>query len=168
MAANPPDYSTLSYTQLIQRMNLLTTGYIRAWSSKRRMYQHVWASKFLTIPGIASEILTQRGINVRVPRERNSVKGLNMGTVIAFRLNDRPTRQQAKQWLSANRGTFPEMPTDVGPVLFHGWRFVRGLDDAVYFANCIDPGITEAELQESEGHNEPEDTLGGRRALPFA
>ena len=30
--------------------------------------------------------------------------------------------------------------------IFHGWRFVSGLDNIVYFANGIDPGITVEEL----------------------
>jgi hypothetical protein len=29
---------------------------------------------------------------------------------------------------------------------FNGWRFVLGTDGVVYFANCIDQGITEVDL----------------------
>ncbi len=71
-----------------------------------------------------------------------------MGKVLGFRLRTRPTRDQAKQWLVANVAAFPEaLPGDVGPSLFHGWRFVRSTDGDVYFANCVERGIDDGEFQ---------------------
>jgi hypothetical protein len=70
-----------------------------------------------------------------------------MSNVVNFRPSKRPSRQQAKQWLAANMDSFPDMQDDIGPNIFHGWRFVRGLDGIIYFANCIEPGICESEFQ---------------------
>ena len=71
-----------------------------------------------------------------------------MGKIIQFRLNYNPSRQQALQWLSQHYVGFPNFGrTSVYSVeIFHGWRFVSGLDNIVYFANGIDPGITVEEL----------------------
>ncbi len=71
-----------------------------------------------------------------------------MGNVINFRPRSRPSRQLAKQWLSLNISAFPNMQEDIGPNLFYGWRFVRGHDGVVYFANCIEPGISKQEFYE--------------------
>lgn len=71
-----------------------------------------------------------------------------MSNIIKFKPRSRPTRQQAAQWLAINYPKFPDMPENIGPNLFYGWRFIRGIDGVVYFANCIEPGITEAELQQ--------------------
>jgi len=66
--------------------------------------------------------------------------------IIEFRLNYLPPREQAKHWLSENLMEFPAMKEDIGPNIFHGWRFIRSVDGIVYFANCIDRGITEQEI----------------------
>lgn len=71
-----------------------------------------------------------------------------MSNVITFKPRSRPTRQQAAQWLAMNYPKFPDMQENIGTNLFHGWRFVRGVDEILYFANCLDYGITEAELQQ--------------------
>ena len=75
-----------------------------------------------------------------------------MGDVVRLRLKAKPSREHAKQWLSSYVTEFPEhLPGDVGPSLFHGWRFVRSADGMVYFANCIEPGISEEEIREYLG-----------------
>jgi len=49
-------------------------------------------------------------------------------------------------WLRQNYSEFPESDgIDTGQSVFYGWRFIRGLDGVMYFANCIDRGITEEE-----------------------
>ena len=68
-----------------------------------------------------------------------------MGDVIIFQLRTKPTRRQAQQWLTANVAAFPVMMADIGPDIFHGWRFVLGTDGIMYFANCIEAGISEWE-----------------------
>jgi hypothetical protein len=68
--------------------------------------------------------------------------------LLQFRIKQKPSRDHVKQWLSVNTDGFPvDVPNDIGQPLFHGWRFIRGLDGIVYFANCIDRGITEAEVK---------------------
>lgn len=74
-----------------------------------------------------------------------------MSNVIAFRLRNKPDRDRVKQWLRAHYSSFPALAEDVGPMVFHGWRFVRGLDGVIYFADCISPGITENELLDCGG-----------------
>jgi len=78
-----------------------------------------------------------------------------MGKIIQFRLNYNPSRQQALQWLSQHYIGFPNSGvTSVYSVeIFHGWRFVSGLDNIVYFANCIDAGIGEEELMKFQSNN---------------
>jgi len=73
-----------------------------------------------------------------------------MAKIIQFHLRNKPSRQQALQWLSQNYEKFPLLTNDkfASERIFHGWRFVLGLDNIVYFANCIDPGITETEMIE--------------------
>ena len=72
--------------------------------------------------------------------------------MLKFKLKRRPSREQAIGWLLANNIKYPKtIENDIEPVLFYGWRFVRGLDGVVYFANCISPGITEHELNKEEG-----------------
>lgn len=73
-----------------------------------------------------------------------------MSNVLLFRLKKKPTRDQAKQWLLQNYSSFPVLGDDIGPMVFHGWRFVRGLDGIIYFADCISPGITYNELSDSD------------------
>lgn len=70
-----------------------------------------------------------------------------MTNIIEFRIK-RVSRTQAKNWLSFNAIKFPRSGKNKIYLkdLFHGWRFIRGLDGTMYFANCIDPGITEEEL----------------------
>ena len=71
-----------------------------------------------------------------------------MKKVIKFHLRERPSRQQALQWLSLNYKKFPNFGMTVicSVEIFHGYRFTVGIDGEMYFANCIDPGITEEEL----------------------
>lgn len=67
--------------------------------------------------------------------------------VFRFRPKTKPTRAHAKRWLSQHFDKFPhDMDNEIGPELFHGWRFVRGTDGVLYFANCVDRGITEDEV----------------------
>lgn len=54
------------------------------------------------------------------------------------------TRKQALNWVRSNYSQYPS-GFSIGPELFNGWRFVLGLDGIMYFANCIEPGISEAE-----------------------
>ena len=67
--------------------------------------------------------------------------------IIEFRLKSSPTREQAKNWLIANVSQFPEIiPGRIGKPLFHGWRFIQVDNNNVYFANCIDQGISKEEF----------------------
>lgn len=70
-----------------------------------------------------------------------------MATVIKFKRKN-ATRDQALNWLSQSCKKFPKLSEKnaVSADLFHGWRFVLGLDGVVYFANCKEPGITESDL----------------------
>lgn len=76
-----------------------------------------------------------------------------MSNVVRFRLRCSATRQQALNWLRSSISRFPNNPghNGIGEDLFHGWRFIAGLDGHVYFANCVEPGITESELYEHLG-----------------
>lgn len=66
---------------------------------------------------------------------------------IKFILKRKVRRKHAMQWLSVNFRKFPNMDgADIGSDKFHGWRFIRGTDGIVYFANCIEPGISEEQL----------------------
>lgn len=72
-----------------------------------------------------------------------------MINVFKFKPKRRPTRIEAAQWLCLHFTRFPELEGDYSENLFHGWRFVRGAGDGlIYFANCIEPGISEAEFLE--------------------
>lgn len=69
--------------------------------------------------------------------------------ILEFRLKERPSRLQAMRWLVANGILYPnEILGEIGPSLFHGWRFIRSTDGVVYFADCIHEGITETDLQQ--------------------
>jgi len=70
-----------------------------------------------------------------------------MTNIIEFRIN-KVSRNQARNWLALNNIKFPRTGKNKMYFidLFHGWRFIRGLDGIMYFANCIDPGITEEEI----------------------
>jgi hypothetical protein len=77
-----------------------------------------------------------------------------MGDVTKFHLRKRPTREQARQWLSAYITTFPTgLDGGIGPALFHGWRFVLADDGCIYFANFLEPGINEREFQQARISN---------------
>lgn len=68
--------------------------------------------------------------------------------IIVFRLRKRPDRNQAMRWLCAKLVEFPKATSvSIGDDLFFGWRFVRALDGVVYFANCINAGISEDDLK---------------------
>jgi hypothetical protein len=70
-----------------------------------------------------------------------------MSNVLKFK-RIRASRAQALNWLAQSSHKFPSL-SEQNPIsadLFHGWRFVRAIDGVVYFANCIEPGITETEL----------------------
>ena len=62
-----------------------------------------------------------------------------MGKIIQFRLKSRPSRQQALQWLFHNYYKFPSLDGDKisSDEIFHGWKFIKGIDNVVYFANCM-------------------------------
>lgn len=68
-----------------------------------------------------------------------------MNATIAFKLKNPPERHHVLQWLLLHVKEFPVVDSDA---IFHGWRFIRGSDGVMYFANCIRPGITEEELKE--------------------
>lgn len=69
--------------------------------------------------------------------------------ILEFRVKERPSRLQAMRWLAANNILYQkEIPGEIGPSLFHGWRFIRSTDGVVYFADCIHPGIAEDDLQQ--------------------
>lgn len=63
--------------------------------------------------------------------------------ILKFRT--KATRQQALQWLSQHYNAFPKI-TGVSKEIFNRWHFIMGTDDIVYFANCVEHGITEQEL----------------------
>lgn len=72
-----------------------------------------------------------------------------MSKVIEFRLKHRASRVRALNWLTQSAIEFPAL-TEAAPIganAFNGWRFVLGTDGVVYFANCIDQGITEVDLR---------------------
>jgi hypothetical protein len=70
-----------------------------------------------------------------------------MGELVMFRLKTRPTRVRVKQWLASNFDAFPDsVQNGVGRALFHGWRFVVSPEGQTYFANSIEPGISESEF----------------------
>lgn len=67
--------------------------------------------------------------------------------MLKFRLKKCPGREQAKNWLISNGIKFPtDIKNDIGPDIFHGWRFVRGLNNVMYFACGLYEGITEDEI----------------------
>ena len=68
-----------------------------------------------------------------------------MNNIITFRLKKSPTRENALNWLRFFKIEFPD--DESFDDKFHGWRFIKGLDGIVYFANCIEPGITKSELE---------------------
>lgn len=67
-----------------------------------------------------------------------------MSRVLAFRLRKPPERHHVLQGLTQHVGKFPDNDSRE---IFHGWRFIRGSDGVMYFADCVHPGITEAELK---------------------
>ena len=78
-----------------------------------------------------------------------------MSDIRKFRLKAKPTREQAKRWLAINYSEYPELlDRDISDDMFHSWRFVRALDGNIYFANCVDTGISEDEfLSLAVAHN---------------
>ena len=69
--------------------------------------------------------------------------------ILKFRLKNRPNRTQAIRWLASNFAEFPkEILGEIGPDLYFGWRFIVSTDGVIYFANCIDAGITEYDLMQ--------------------
>jgi len=78
------------------------------------------------------------------------VKGtiITMSNIINLALKTKPNRNHAKQWLSLHIKSLPNMNNNIGKNMFYGWRFIRGIDSVVYFANCIEPGIDEIEFNE--------------------
>lgn len=61
--------------------------------------------------------------------------------IIKFRLSQ-VSRKHASNWLISNYDKFP-VDESIDIDTFHGWRFIRGLDGVLYFANCIEAGITD-------------------------
>jgi hypothetical protein len=69
--------------------------------------------------------------------------------ILIFKTNKRPSRLQAMRWLVVNNIEYPkDIPGEIGPNLFHGWRFIRSTDGIIYFADCISEGITEFEANQ--------------------
>ena len=68
--------------------------------------------------------------------------------ILRFRLKKKATREQALNWLSLNCNTWPARGKDgkANSLQFYGWKFIESLEGVVYFANCIDRGITKADL----------------------
>ena len=67
--------------------------------------------------------------------------------IVKFALEDRPTRSMALGCLKSHSVRFPPESFDgIGKDLFFGWRFVRGSDGIVYFADGVSAGITRYEL----------------------
>lgn len=59
----------------------------------------------------------------------------------------RASREQAIAWLRQHHWSFPSESElgerKISDEKYCSWRFVLGLDRIIYFANCIEPGITE-------------------------
>lgn len=72
-----------------------------------------------------------------------------MGKIVKFKIKGRITRKQAINWLSQKSFDWDSFH-GVSENIFHEWRFIRSTDGEVYFANCIDRGITKSELEESK------------------
>lgn len=71
-------------------------------------------------------------------------------SVIKFRLNYRVSRARALDWLLRSVPEFlgpDSLQNGIGEEIFHGWRFIVATDGRVYFADCIEPGILESEIQ---------------------
>ena len=67
--------------------------------------------------------------------------------ILKFRPKDHPSGLQALRWLTANNIDFPiHVLHMIGPELFNGWRFIEATDGIIYFADCINRGITEDDL----------------------
>lgn len=75
---------------------------------------------------------------------------LDMGNVLQFRLKRSVSREHAMRWLIQQYAVFPfsVRGNGIGEDLFHGWRFVESLEGIVYFANCIEPGISRTEFMQ--------------------
>lgn len=71
-----------------------------------------------------------------------------MSNVAILKLSRRVSRQHALNWLKQSSVKFPIMRNDapISSPVFHDWRFVLALDGVVYFADCIEAGITESEV----------------------
>ena len=76
-----------------------------------------------------------------------------MSNVVKFRLKARTPRARAMRWLKDNVKHWPTTRSigkyGIGDELFHGWRFVDSRESGIYFANCIDQGISKAEFNEA-------------------
>ena len=69
------------------------------------------------------------------------------GKVLSFNLKTTPSREHVKNWLVNNCDSWPvSMVNDISGDMFYGWRFIRSTDGLVYFANCVDAGISEHEI----------------------
>jgi hypothetical protein len=69
--------------------------------------------------------------------------------ILIFKANKRPSRLQAMGWLAVNNIEYPkDILNEIGPNLFHGWRFIRSTDGIIYFADCVSQGITEFEANQ--------------------
>ena len=70
-----------------------------------------------------------------------------MENVVHFKINHPPRRQHVLAWLLVNYDQWPcSMTDDIGPEIFHGWRFIRCIDGEIVFADCIHKGITEEDF----------------------
>lgn len=75
-----------------------------------------------------------------------------MSNVVRLRRNTCVTRDHARNWLLVNYSEWPhDMVENIGDDLFHGWRFIRTDIGLVYFANCVDAGISEYEFNLEKG-----------------
>jgi hypothetical protein len=69
--------------------------------------------------------------------------------ILIFKSKNRPSRLQAMRWLAVNCIEFPkDIHGEIGPSLFHGWRFIRSTDGTIYFADCVSKGISEFEAHQ--------------------
>lgn len=67
--------------------------------------------------------------------------------VLNFRLKKKATRQQAINWLVLNCDIWPVTEDEESNAIkFHGWQFIESLEGTIYFADCIERGITEVEF----------------------
>ena len=74
-------------------------------------------------------------------------------SILNFRLNKKATRKHALNWLVLNCDIWPVVEDDESNAIkFHDWRFIESNSGTIYFADCIDRGITEVEFLSARKH----------------